>query len=160
LRGGDEGNLAWQLESEECARLGIALINLRIFSRSLPYKEDLEKIREVISSAHYPALVHCKSGADRAGFFCVLYRIYRLGEPVENAMSELSFRFGHFSAAETGILDYFFRAYLSNRAISGVDFDYWVRETYDRAGLREERPRFGIIRSVANFVVNRVLRRE
>ena len=53
-------------------------------------------------------LMHCKSGADRAGLMSVLYRFLHEGVPLKEATQELSLKYGHFRQADTGILDYFF----------------------------------------------------
>ena len=53
-------------------------------------------------------LMHCKSGADRAGLMSVLYRFLHEGVPLKEAKKELSLKYGHIRQAHTGILDYFF----------------------------------------------------
>ena len=42
---------------------------------------DLTRARELFRTIEYPVLIHCKSGADRAGMMAVLYRHFHLGEP-------------------------------------------------------------------------------
>lgn len=162
LRGGDYDNPAWQLEKQTCDQLGITLIDLRLFSRSFPYVDDVHRVKEVVLNAEYPALVHCKSGADRAGLFSVFYRIFKLGEPVESASKELSLRYGHLKWARTGTLDQFFSEFLKDRRCIGrhLRLEEWVTSAYDRDFLKSTRPERGIRSRVADFVVNRILRRE
>ena len=55
-----------------------------------------------LAKLEYPVLVHCKSGADRAGLFAALFLILREGATVAEAREELSPRYGHFRHAKTG----------------------------------------------------------
>jgi protein tyrosine/serine phosphatase len=104
------------------------MFNARAAGLLRPF-QILEMI-EFIRGMELPIWVHCKSGADRTGFFCVLYRHIRLGEPIEHALQELSVRYGHVAASPTGILDHFFGFYLSCRK-PFQSFEAWVREDYD-----------------------------
>jgi protein tyrosine/serine phosphatase len=160
LRGGNTQNPAWRLESQACSELGLKMIDLRFLSRSFPHKEDIFAAREAIRQADYPALAHCKSGADRAGFFSVLYRIYRLGEPVAEAMSELGPKFGHFRWSKTGVLDEFFEAYLEAHRTTNIGFDEWVEQAYDRNALSQKYVHRGVMYRLGDFLVDRILRRE
>lgn len=162
LRGGDVDNPAWQLERETCDQLGIKLVDLRLFSRSFPYVDDVRSVKEVVLNTEYPALVHCKSGADRAGLFSVFYRIFKLGEPVEQAARELGIRYGHFKWARTGTLDQFFLEFLKDRQKLGrhIQIEDWARSSYDRDRLKSTRPERGLAYRITNFIVDRILRRE
>jgi protein tyrosine/serine phosphatase len=162
LRGGNEDNPAWQLEREACDKLGIKMIDLRLLSRSFPYVEDIQAAREAITTAEYPALVHCKSGADRAGLFSVLYRVFRLGEPVEQASSELGLKYGHIRWARTGSLDQFLLEYLKDRKRENrqMRLEEWLVTLYDRDSLKRTRPERGLLERCSNFVVDRILKRE
>lgn len=89
LRGAD-ATRRYALEAEACRRLGITLVDFKgILSRSAPEVEHIERIRALFENIEYPVLIHCKSGADRAGFAAALYRIFHLGEPVAGAIREL-----------------------------------------------------------------------
>ena len=72
-------------------------------------------LKRLIEDFETPALAHCKSGADRAGMFAVLYCHFRLGQPIEEAKAQLHWTYGHFRSAKTGILDHFFESYLRYR---------------------------------------------
>jgi protein tyrosine/serine phosphatase len=134
LRGGDASNLVWQLERRVCKALGIQMIDVRILSRSLPDRETIIDVKNKIAYLELPALVHCKSGADRAGLFSVLYRHYRLGEPIELAVNELGLKYGHVRNSRTGILDEFFYMYLRERSDREVTLLDWMSlPSYDRA---------------------------
>ncbi len=101
-----------------------------------------------------PALLHCKSGADRAGLAAGLALLFE-GKPVAVAIRQLSFRHLHIRQSSTGILDAFFRRYAAE-AEGKKPFLDWVREDYDENDLREQFHASGI----ARFVNDRLLARE
>lgn len=161
LRGGDFSNPVWQLENERCQQLGLRMIDLRLFSRSFPYIEDVREIKRVVETLELPALVHCKSGADRAGLFCVFYQHFRLGQPVTTAMRELGLKYGHFKWAQTGTLDHFFLQYLKHKKErKSQSLIGWVESDYDRAYLKSTRPERGVLERINNFILEKVLHRE
>ena len=101
-------------------------------------------------------MIHCKSGADRAGFVAALYLVLHEGRTVTQALRQLSFRFGHFRFARTGILDAFFARYRQEGEAKGIPFLEWVERSYDPEALeRDFRPSFW-----SDVVVDRILRRE
>lgn len=101
-----------------------------------------------------PAMVHCKSGADRAGLAAGLYLLLR-GASAAEALGQLSWRFGHVRRSRTGILDAFFLRY-AREAEGRKPFLDWVREDYDPEALKRDFHADG----VASFLNDRVLRRE
>ena len=58
------------LEKEACEQHGITLIDLRLRSREPPSIEAILRCKQIFETINYPALMHCKSGADRAGVGC------------------------------------------------------------------------------------------
>jgi protein tyrosine/serine phosphatase len=157
LRGADDSR-RYALEAEACERLGIKLINFRgILSRSAPEPEWVLKTREMFDEITYPALIHCKSGADRAGFASALYRIFRYKTPVEESMKELAWYYGHLEGSKTGVLDYFFKQFLADRKTQPeLEFLTWLDTTYNRDQLKEAFH----TRGWADFLVDKVLHRE
>lgn len=155
LRGGrDYGS--WPLEREACEAQGIALREFVVRSREAPDRETMLAAADFFASLDMPALVHCKSGADRAGFVSALYLLVHEKRPVREAMRQLSLRFGHFHWAKTGILDAFFEAYAREGEEKGLSFETWLREVYDPQSLRQEfKPGFW-----ASLLVDRIMRRE
>jgi protein tyrosine/serine phosphatase len=127
---------AFLLEEQACAELGLELVNLRARSRDVPSKELIWTLDRLFADMRYPVLMHCKSGADRTGITGALYLVLKEGRPVEEAMRQLSQRYGHIRQAKTGILDFFFETYL--REHDGRDFRTWVRETYDPVAVKKE----------------------
>lgn len=144
------------LEKEACARNGIELVDFQMFSRDIPPPENVLAAKKLFDSIAYPALMHCKSGADRAGLMAVLYKHFRLGMPIAEAIEQLSLKYLHVRQGKTGMIDFFFDAYLADSAKEPMPFEQWVREKYDYATRREQF--FG--QWWANILVDKILRRE
>jgi uncharacterized protein (TIGR01244 family) len=155
LRGGREHG-SWPLEREACEAAGIALVDFVVRSRGAPDRDTILSSKDFFENLAYPALVHCKSGADRAGFMAALYLLVHEKRPLDEAMAQLSLRYGHFRFAKTGILDAFFERYRDEGVPRGMDFLDWVATTYDPEALeRDFKPH-----SISTFLVDTVLRRE
>jgi glycosyltransferase involved in cell wall biosynthesis len=155
LRGQNE-QLGWyRLEEQACEELGLKLVNTQVYSRGLVDLGRLLELKGIIQNLELPAVVHCKSGADRAGFFSVLYRHFRLGEPIETSLSELGLLYGHSKSAKTGVLDFFFETYLRDRGLRQA-FSDWAKSRFNREALQSEfQPK-----SLATWFVDSLLRRE
>lgn len=155
LRGGREHG-SWQLQKESCAALGLELADFVVRSRAAPDKKTLLEARAFFESISYPALVHCKSGADRAGFVSALWLVVHEGRPADEALRQLSLAYGHFRFAKTGILDAFFERWRDEGEARGLGFEEWVETRYDPEALeREFRP--GLL---SDLLVDRLMRRE
>lgn len=124
------------LEKEACEALGVDLVDFQVFSRDTPTREKIFGARDLFNSIRYPALMHCKSGADRAGLMSVLYRLLREEAPFEEAMEQLSFDYLHVKQGKTGVLDAFFDAYRQFTAHTPKPFLDWVAEDYDRESVK------------------------
>lgn len=127
----------YSLEREACERHGIVLEDFRVFSRREPRPPEIHAAAELFERIEYPAVMHCKSGADRAGLMAALYQHLHLGRPIPEAMEQLSARFGHIPTGKTGILDAFFRSYLVHAAEHPISFIQWVDTVYDPAELTQ-----------------------
>jgi len=155
LRGGREHG-SWQLQREACQRHGVALVDFVLRSRGAPDRETILGAKAFFASLEEPALVHCKSGADRAGFFAALYLLIHEERPLDEAMKQLSLRYGHFRFAKTGILDAFFETYRREGLPRGTPFLDWVATDYDPERLeREFKPGF-----LSSLLADRLIRRE
>ncbi|MBK8908726.1 MAG: tyrosine-protein phosphatase [Rhodospirillales bacterium] len=156
LRGRRDTCGSYVLERRACEELGLALVDFPIRSRSALDKPTLHAAADMFRSIEYPALIHCKSGADRAGLMATLYLFLAEGEPLRHAMRHLSLRYGHIKAAKTGVIDHFFEQFLKDTGGTRAEFYPWVDEVYDPVALTAEH-RSSLL---ANFLVNRILRRE
>ena len=125
-------------------------------ARGAPARAFFHDAKALFERMEYPMVMHCKSGADRAGLMSMLYLIFHEGRPVEEARGELSLWYGHFRQAETGILDAVFESYLAHNKVAPIGFLDWIDNHYDPALLTEHFR----ARRWGNFVVNGILRRE
>jgi protein tyrosine/serine phosphatase len=155
LRGDQSFGTRW-LEEQACKKHGLALVNLKLRSRAAPEREEFQAVREALKNVTYPILVHCKSGADRAGLMSVLVLHVRDGVPISEAKKQLSLRYGHIRQADTGVLDYVFDRYLADNTTSPIAFWDWIETRYDPAEINATFKAKGW----ANRIVNGVLRRE
>lgn len=147
---------SYRLEQEACRRYGVRLVNFQVRSRAAPSRDEIKGALDLFHRIEYPMLMHCKSGADRVGLMSVLYRFLKEGVPLEVAKRELSWRYGHFRQADTGILDYFFERYLQETAERPMPFFDWVEHVYDPVELKRSFKAKGW----ANRLVDGVLKRE
>jgi len=156
LRGGFDASF-YALEKDACRRLGLALVDFTITSREVPSRERVLGAKRLFETIAYPALIHCKSGADRAGIMSVFYMHFRQGKTIREAMDQLSLRYLHVKQGKTGVLDYVFERYLAEGEPAGMAFLEWVESPmYDPAGMKA-RFRAGMLGSV---LTEKLLRRE
>jgi len=157
LRGARATCGSYILERDACQALGLTLVDFPIRSRALLDKPTLQAAAELFGRIEYPVLMHCKSGADRAGLMAVLYLHLHEGVPIERAMARhLSLRYGHVKQAKTGIIDFFFARYLADNAKEPMPFLDWVARVYDPDRLKVEFHENWL----AGLVVNYILMRE
>lgn len=160
---GPRPSAALFLEEEACARLGLRLENFRVYSREAPTVEILQGARDLFARLDYPALFHCKSGADRVGVMSALYLFFTGKAPLDQALGQLSLRYGHVKQGKTGVIDAAFERYLAHAragqiALDDVDaFFAWAgSDAYDPVAIKRE-----FLGSWwGNFLTERVLRRE
>ena len=128
-----------RIEREACARLGLALVDFRVSSKEVPSRGQILTARDLFETLAYPALMHCKSGADRTGLMSVLYLHFRKGRSIEDAVAQLGLRYGHLKSGRPGVLDYVFARYLKDAAPKGLSFLQWVESpAYDPAALQAD----------------------
>ena len=151
---GEKPNGSTSLSRDAAGRLGLEHVFLAFESRGAPHRDRILRFHDLYGRMPMPALIHCKSGADRAGLAAGLAILFEGGSAAA-AQRQLSWRFGHVSGSRAGILDAFFVHY----AVTGegrMPFLDWVRTEYDEARLRRS---FAANR-VASFFNDRVLGRE
>ncbi|WP_084667782.1 tyrosine-protein phosphatase [Nioella nitratireducens] len=146
---------SYLLEQEACDEHGIELVNVRLYSRKAPHAYEIHNLIEAFERVPRPFLLHCKSGADRAGLGAAVYLLH-IGRPPEQAAEQLSMRYLHVSRSKTGILDAFIEAYRMAHAETGIGFLDWVDNVYDPVALKAAfQPS-----SAGNILVDWILRRE
>ena len=134
---GPRSDGGWRLEAEACVRHGLELVDFTVRSRAAPDKQMLFDTKALFDRIKGPALLHCKSGADRAGLMSALYLLMQKNRPVAEASQQLSFRYLHVKQAKTGLLDAFLTAYAPYEAENIAFFD-WVKDIYNPEKLQAE----------------------
>ena len=156
LRGGFDASFH-ALEKDACKRLGLELVDFTITSREVPSRDRVLGAKRLYETIAYPALIHCKSGADRAGIMSVFYMHFRKGLPIREAMDQLNLRYLHVKQGKTGVLDYVFEHYLAHGEPAGLSFLEWVESPiYDPAGMKADF-RAGMLGAL---LTEKLLRRE
>jgi len=155
LRGYEKNSPLRALEERVCEENGAKLVYIEAYSRKIPEVKTLEKFKEVYANIEYPVLIHCKSGADRAGLGSMLYLHFKRKTPLE-ATNQLKFwPYGHIKHARTGLIDLFVELYAARDKDTPSDIIEFA-VTLDREKIERE------FKAVPFFegVVDRVLRRE
>ena len=135
LRGAG-GAAHYLVEEESCARLGLILVNVTLHARFAAPREDILILLEAFRSIEKPFVMHCKSGADRAGFASAIWLLVMEGRSVAEARRMLSFRYIHIRRSKTGVLDHILDVYEARQAETGIGFEDWVRTEYDNAAIQ------------------------
>lgn len=142
------------LSRDAAGRLGMIHVDMAFESRGAPHRDRILRFAEIYRTLQTPALMHCKSGADRAGLASALAIIFEGGTAAQ-ASRQLSLRFGHFKRSKTGILDAFFVLY-AEQAEGRIPFLDWVRDEYDEDRLRGSFRAHGL----SSFLNDHILVRE
>ncbi len=128
---GETNQGAYFLELEACNKYDIELINYPLFATKLPSKEAILGLETIFKNIRKPFLMHCKSGADRAGLGSALYYLYIMHSPIRQAQMQLSFKYLHIGGWKAGILDFIFMQYRKAFEFDGICFKDWVEKNYD-----------------------------
>ena len=128
------------LEQEACDRYGVKQVRFVVTALEAPSREQVLGAKQLFDELEYPAMMHCKSGSDRAGMMSVLYLHFRQGRPISEAIGQLDFfKFGHMRLFPEGVLDRCFEKYLEEIEPLGVSFEDWVKSpAYDPAAIKQE----------------------
>lgn len=125
----------YRFEKRRCARKKIDLLNVRMSARELTDRNELLKLLDYFETARMPMLMHCKSGADRAGLASALYLLHIKKTPIEEAKKQLSLRYAHIKSSKTGILDFMLEAYEKDTSTMPMTIREWIEHKYDREAL-------------------------
>jgi protein tyrosine/serine phosphatase len=135
LRGKSNSAHYWA-EEIACETLGLNLINCPLNARAAAPREALLLLIEIFKTIERPFVMHCKSGADRAGFASAIYLIVIEGKSVAEARQMLSIKYIHLKFTKTGILDYILRNYQARNDRDEISFETWVATEYDHTELQ------------------------
>ena len=147
---------SYYLEKNFCFINKIKLYNFPVSSRDVPDKEKLLKFIELVNKVEYPCVMHCKSGADRAGLAAALYLIYKHNYSLEEAIKQLTFKHLHIKYAKTGILDYFFLELIKKGINNKKDLIFWINNKYDKQTLKNNFK----ASTFFNFLIDNIIKRE
>lgn len=135
---GAAGAAHYLVEEESCRQLGLTLVNCTLHARTAAPPEDILAVIDAFRTIEKPFVMHCKSGADRAGFASAIYLMEIEGRPVSEARKMLSFKYIHIKSSRTGVLDYLLDCYEARNAQSPIGFEEWVKTEYDDKQVQKE----------------------
>jgi protein tyrosine/serine phosphatase len=151
---GEAKNGSDALSRDMAKRLNMDFYDMALESRGAPQKDRILRLAGIYNTMRKPALIHCKSGADRAGLAAGLFVLIS-GGTVAAATRQMSLRYGHIKQSKTGILDMFFELYARDGEGKKPFLD-WVRDDYDETALRASYK----AGSIAGFINDKILARE
>lgn len=137
LRGAG-GAAHYLVEEESCRELGLNLVSVTFHARYAAPAEDILKVIEAFRTIERPFVMHCKSGADRAGLAAAIYLMVIEGRPVTVARKMLSMKYIHFKWTKTGVLDYILDLYEVRATQSPISFEEWVATEYDNLAVQKD----------------------
>ena len=118
-------------EEDSCKKLGLELISVPLSSSNAPQPEKLLEIIGIMDEIPKPFVLHCKSGADRAGLISAIYLLVQKKLSVTEAKKQLSFKYLHLDFTKTGILDYILNVFDERLKIENIDFLDWIKKEYN-----------------------------
>jgi len=124
-------------EQEACAAHGITLVSHALSARSLVKREVLLALLDTFETIERPFVMHCKSGADRAGLAAALYLLHMTSATPAQARQQLSIRYLHIRTSKTGILDHMLDAFQADHERSPIAIKDWLANKYDRDALTQ-----------------------
>ena len=125
-------------ESEASAALGLTLVNHQLHARRAAPRAELLALIETLRSAERPLLLHCKSGADRAGLASAIHLLAIEGRSLAEARRQLSPAYMHFRWSQTGICDQLLDSYEARLTRGPIGFEDWIATEYDPAVLEAD----------------------
>lgn len=133
---GAAGAAHYLAEEESCAQLGLRLVNCTLQARNAAPRENIQAVIRAFREIEKPFVMHCKSGADRAGFASAIYLMVIEGQPLAEARRMLGVKYIHFRWTRTGVLDFILDQYAARQAETGIGFEEWIAADYDHAAIQ------------------------
>lgn len=135
LRG--ESNHSFHLfEVESAEKLGMTIINHPLNARALRSRENYLRLLDTFETIDKPFIMHCKSGADRAGLASALWLLHMEGADLDAARAQLSLKYLHLKSTKTGLLDHFLETYARQSNNGQVPIREWLETTYDQGAIQ------------------------
>jgi hypothetical protein len=126
----------WYLEeSRATVRLDLSQEDLPFSASRLPSVPVIRELVEVLDHSEPPILVHCHQGIDRTGMASTMALLLYTDTSLDEALHQLSPRYGHVPLGRTGNIDRFFELYGEWLAARGLThsraiFRHWVEQEY------------------------------
>jgi len=157
LKGANPGSAYYAFEKAQCARLGITLVDIEIYSRGIPEGSRIRRAQKVFASVKYPIWIHCKAGGDRAGIYSTLYQYFRQHIPIAQTDQLRLWPFGHIKHSNAGKFDFYLEQFLAYQSEHPeAEFLDWAERIADREQIARDFKPSGL----ASFINDVVLRRE
>ena len=131
LRGREGGYSPWLFEEEACRELGLELVVAKIYARKPASRAEILNLIHHLKTLPKPFVLHCKSGADRAGFASVLYKLIVEKSSIAEARKHLSPRYLHLKWTKTGICDHIIDLWEARHIETGIGIEEWFLTEYD-----------------------------
>ena len=114
LRGAHPRDAWYESEMAGVHELGLVHYDYPISAKRFVTSRQIAQILDIVRRAPKPLLIHCQSGADRAGLVAALYDYAIAGESAREADRQLSLIYGHFPylTSKSGAMDASFWAYV------------------------------------------------
>ena len=128
---------SYTLEEVEAARQGLPLVSHALGSRSLSRRETYLALLDAFETVPRPFVLHCKSGADRAGLASAFWLIHMEGVPVHEAKKMLSLRYLHVRGSKTGVLGALLDAYEAHTLREPISLRDWLAHHYDPMAITD-----------------------
>ncbi len=122
-------------EKESCAKHGITLYDHETQAYILDRRETYLGLLDLFEQVEKPFLMHCKSGADRAGIASALYLLHVKGISVDQAKEQLALKYAHRKKSRAGVLDALLDAYAEDNAKQPQSIRDWLENRYDRTAI-------------------------
>lgn len=132
---GRSGAAHYLVEEESCHTLGLTLVSISLQARHAPPAQDLLALIDAFRTIEKPFVMHCKSGADRAGLASAIYLLVIENQPISVARRMLGVKYLHLKCSKTGVLDHILDVYEASGAKS---FEDWLRTDYDHLAIQAD----------------------
>ncbi|MET4100746.1 protein tyrosine/serine phosphatase [Roseovarius sp. MBR-78] len=133
---GAAGAAHYLAEAESCRRLGLTLVDCTLQARDAAPRANIEALIAAFREIERPFVMHCKSGADRAGFASAIYLMVIEGRPLAKAQKMLGVKYIHLKWSRTGVLDFILARYGARATETGIGFEEWIATEYDHAEIQ------------------------
>ena len=156
LKGPNLNSAYYAFEVEKCKELGIKLVDIEIYSRSIPDAQKIKKAKEIFEEIEYPMWMHCKAGSDRTGLYATLFQYFYLKMPIKDTNQLSLIPFGHLKHSKAGKIDYYFEEFAKYQdSHPDVDLLFWAENIADRDKMDKEFKPEGLSNFINEYILFR-----